>query len=80
MTHEPSMLERVAVAMQAKYVRGDALNFDELARAAVEALRELSSAVAEHGEEAIIYHPEDIIRNQAEPAWHAMITSILEGN
>jgi hypothetical protein len=76
MTHESSMLERVAKAMQTRYVRGDELNFGDLARAAVEAMREPNEKMIRAGKDEWGWdgymNPDDV--------WSAMITSILEGN
>ena len=33
--------------------------------------------MVEAGNEAIVYHPDDFIRNQAEPCWNAMIDKAL---
>jgi hypothetical protein len=78
MTETPTMLERVAAAIRAR-MAADAFTDADLARAALTALLEPSAQMVEAGEDAIIYHPDDIIRNQAEPCWSAMITTALEG-
>ena len=48
-----------------------------MARAAIEAMREPTAEMAEAGDDIAIYHPDDIIRNQAEPIYQAMIDAAL---
>lgn len=48
-----------------------------LARAVLTAMREPTQGMVEAGEGIAIYHPDDIIGNQAEPIYHAMIDAAL---
>lgn len=46
-------------------------------RAVLTAIREPSEGMVRAGDDAITYHPEDIICNQSEPCWQAMIDAAL---
>lgn len=58
------------------YIDGP-IKLDALVRAVLQAYREPSEGMIEAGDDAIIYHPEDIICNQAKRCWPAMINHAL---
>ncbi|MFA6031798.1 MAG: hypothetical protein WC889_02725, partial [Myxococcota bacterium] len=47
------------------------------ARAVLEALRDPDMDMVEAGDDVVVYHPDDIIRNRAEAIWQAMIDKAL---
>lgn len=49
----------------------------ETADLILDAMRDPTDAMTQAGEDAITYHPDDIIKNQADPCWQAMIDAAL---